>query len=316
MTDTPMAAGAPQPLAVIGVPSSAAAYAPGQEKAPAALRAAGLLESFARAGLDVDDRGDLERWRWHPDRGEPRAQNAPVVAHYISLTAERVRAAAADHVVLVLGGDCTVGIGTVAGQVATGERVGLIYFDMHADLNVPTSVSDGALDWMGLAHMLGVEGSLEGVTRSAVRSPLIAPDQVLLFAWDRDHATDWELQMIDKLSLNRVEVTEVEADPAAAAGRALQMMEESCERLVVHFDVDTIDFVDAPLSENTGRNTGLSLETAMRALAGLLATPRFAALTVTELNPDHGEEDGSTVGRFAGFLVDALAPSPGLAKRV
>ena len=41
----------------------------------------------------------------------------------------------------------------------TAGRVGLIYFDSHADLNVPASVREGALDWMGMAHMLGESGA-------------------------------------------------------------------------------------------------------------------------------------------------------------
>src|SRR5215210_9229375 len=56
---------------------------------------------------------------------------------------------------------CTVGIGTVAGHVANNDRVGLIYFDLHADLNIPASVLPGTLDWMGMAHMLGVDGAAD-----------------------------------------------------------------------------------------------------------------------------------------------------------
>ena len=44
----------------------------------------------------------------------------------------------------------------------------------------------------------------------------------------------------------------------------------------------------------------------MRALEQLLANSKVAALTVTELNPDHGEKDGSTIRRFAEALSDAL----------
>ena len=74
------------------------------------------------------------------------------------------------------------------------------------------------------------------------------------------------------------------------------------DRLLVHFDVDTIDFTDAPLSENTGRNEGLALDAAMEALAVLLASERLSALTVTELNPLHGAEDGATLERFVRAL--------------
>src|ERR1700753_3041535 len=61
-------------LGVIGVPTSAGAFAPGQEAAPAAWREAGLVEALAEAGLAVVDRGDREVWRWRPDREERRGQ--------------------------------------------------------------------------------------------------------------------------------------------------------------------------------------------------------------------------------------------------
>jgi len=42
-------------LDVVGAPSSAGACAPGQERAPAAIRAAGLLASLAERGVAVTD---------------------------------------------------------------------------------------------------------------------------------------------------------------------------------------------------------------------------------------------------------------------
>jgi arginase len=139
-------------LGVIGVPTSAGAFAPGQERAPRALREAGLLDVLRAADGAVQDYGDREIWRWRPDRENRRAQNAAEVVEIVRDTARRVRAAIArNELTLVIGGDCTVGIGTVAGDVATGERVGLVYFDSHADLNVPESVHERALDWMGVA---------------------------------------------------------------------------------------------------------------------------------------------------------------------
>lgn len=52
-----------RPLGLIGVPSSAGAYAPGQEQAPAALREAGLVERLTSAGIEVVDHGDGAVWR-------------------------------------------------------------------------------------------------------------------------------------------------------------------------------------------------------------------------------------------------------------
>jgi len=123
-------------LVIIGAPSSAGAYAPGQEQAPAALRAAGLLELIAARGIQVEDRGDVPGFRWSADKEHPRAMNVNVAATVASAVAKRVaEVRAEDAAVLVLGGDCTVELGTVAGVLSHTESIGLIYVDLDTDLN-------------------------------------------------------------------------------------------------------------------------------------------------------------------------------------
>ena len=299
-------------LGVIGVPSSAGAYAPGQEKAPRALRDAGLCEALAAAGIDVVDHGDAPLWRWRPDRDHPFAQNLGAVVECAADTAERVRAALdAGEVALVLGGDCTVGIGTVAGHLPSSGRLGLVYLDLHGDLNTPGSVRDGALDWMGVAHMLGDRGRDAGAARvRAARAAARRRSDRLPRARPgsehgggaRDHR---EPRARDGPGVRRCRRSR------RGAGQALAVL-ASCDRLAVHFDVDCIDFTDAPLSENTGRNIGLTQDAAFAALSAVLLDPRVTALTITELNPDHGSDDGSTLTGFVDRLVAALAGSPGL----
>jgi arginase family enzyme len=140
-------------LYLIGAPSSAGAYAAGQEKAPAAFRLHGLVAALSKAGLQVQDRGDVDGFRWRPDLANPKAMNVDAVRRVAQSVADQVsEGLAADGTVLVLGGDCTVELGTVAGALRGSESVGLIYIDFDADLN-PPEASDGALDWTGVAHM-------------------------------------------------------------------------------------------------------------------------------------------------------------------
>jgi arginase len=294
-------------MRLLGVPSSAGAFAPGQELAPAALREAGLVERLRAGGVAVEDLGDSPVWRWRPDRRRPRAQNLEAVAATVRETAERVeRALAGGDAALVLGGDCTIELGTVAGALAHGPSVGLVYFDLHPDLNVPDSVAEGALDWMGMAHALGVDGAEDELVSAGPRMPLLADDQVLFLSYGPEQARPFEREQMERRGLAGIPVHEVAGDPEAAARHALEWAEPHFERLLVHFDVDVIDFTDAPLSENTGRNEGISLDTALGALAVLSSSDRLAAVTVTELNPLHGEEDGSTLERFVEGLAGCL----------
>lgn len=301
-------------LRIIGAPSSAGAFAPGQELAPAALRQSGLPERLHEAGVEIADGGDGAGFRWSPDPENARAQNLGAVVESARAVAESVEAAAqAGEVALVLGGDCTAELGTVAGMVAAGRCPALVYLDMHPDMNVPESVPDGALDWMGVAHLLGADGALPELARIGATAPLLEPSQVLLLAQDDDQSTPWERELIQKLGVEVIPMAAVAADPEGAASDALERIDESCDALLVHLDVDVIDFTDAPLSENTGRGIGLSFDAALRATAVLLAAPSLAALTVTELNPLHGAEDGSTVARLGERVAAALAAAPALA---
>jgi arginase len=306
-----------EPLAVIGVPTSAGAFAPGQEQAPAALRQAGLIQLLGDARIVARDDGDRAVWRWRPDRENRRAQNLDAVVEIVTDTARRVATAVeAGEATLVLGGDCTVGIATIAGNIAGGrDSVGVIYFDSHADLNVPSSVHEGALDWMGLAHMLGEEEAAAELVNVGRRAPLLAPEQVVLLGWGPEQATAFERAVIDCRELNVVPVDQVAIDPGAGALEARRLIAQHCDRFVIHFDVDVIDFTDTPLSENWGRNEGLSYEQAMRALHVLLADPALAGVTITELNPDH-TEDASTVTLFTKAIVDGLAQAPAIRRGV
>jgi arginase len=291
-------------LAVIGAPTSAGAFAPGQEDAPGALRAAGLLDALGVGGRDVVDRGDAPRFRWRVDHAEPRAMNADAVVAGVQAVAERVAEAIGEgDQPLVLGGDCTVGMGTVAGAIAAGAQPRVVYFDLHPDLNTPSSVPDGAFDWTGMAHMLDIEGADDRLAGVGPRRPLLTGDDVVFLGADPKQCTPHERAVIEARGLRLVDVAS--AQEAIAGDRPF----------LVHFDVDVIDFSDVPLSENTGRGIGISFDAAFEALDVLLAHEALLGLTVTELNPHHGAEDGSDVRRFAERLAGGYRSAAGQAIR-
>jgi arginase len=294
-------------LSLLGVPTSAGAFAPGQEKAPAALRAAGLVEALGERGVAVRDLGDRPVWRWRPDRERPRAQNLGAVADIARDTAGRVEAALADSggALLVLGGDCSIELGVLAGH--RDDSIGLVYFDLHPDLNTPESVVEGTFDWMGMAHALGVDGAEPELVRVGPRAPLLRDDQVLFLGYGPRAARPYELDLMVRRGLAGIPVDEVGRDPEAAAKRALAELGSRVDGLLVHFDVDVVDFNDAQLSEERVRGDGLTLDAAMRALSVLARSDRVSAITVTELNPDHGDEEGEQLRRFVARLADALA---------
>ena len=295
-------------LTVVGAPSGAGACGVGQEQAPAALRGAGLLESLGGVGFDVSDLGDSPTVPWRPDRARPEAQNLEAVVDVVRRTATRVADALLerDRVALVLGGDCTVGIGTIAGAWSAVGDVAVAYFDLHSDLNTPASATDGALDWMALAHMLALEGSEPTLATAAGTVPLLEPTQVVLFAQSPSHATRFERGEIERLGMTRIGLEDIRDDPEGAARRALDLLATRSDRYVLHLDLDVVDFTDAPLSEHPSRNTGLKLDEMLSALRILASNPGLVAITLTELNPHNAAADDGLLERFADSFADAI----------
>jgi arginase len=206
----------------------------------------------------------------------------------------------------VIGGDCTIGVGTVAGLRGRTDRLGVVYVDRHSDLNVPGSTVDGALDWMGVAHMLDVEGTVDGLAALAGSRPMLRSEQISFLGLGPH--TEFEARVISDRGLAAVDVQATAADPRASARRALAPL-AAAEVVEVHFDVDLVDFLDAPLAENTDRGPAPSLEACGEMLTELLADPRVRALTVTEFNPHHGLADGTSTQRLRDTLVGALGQS-------
>jgi arginase len=226
-------------------------------------------------------------------------------------TADHVATALAEgSVTLVLGGDCTVGLGTVAGGLRGTESVGLVYIDLDTDLNTPDSTDDGTLDWMGVAHMLGIQGTIPELVGLGPRVPMLAPDQILFFA--NDNSKPFERKIIEDRDIAEVKLATVAADPSGAARSVVDGWARRFDRLLVHLDLDVLDYLDMPLAEEHRRNRGLRFDQLMAALQVFLQARNWVGLTVTELNPDHGENDGSTLRSFVEKLSDVLSTSPRL----
>jgi len=298
-------------LEIVGAPSSAGAYAPGQERAPAAWRAAGLIDLLRERDIAVKDRGDVPGFRWRVDPEHMRAMNADAAAGVAGAVADEVAAGLSDgSAMLVLGGDCTVEVGTVGGALRATPEVGLVYIDYDTDMNTPLSVEDGALDWMGVAHMLGLPDTVPRLAGLGPRTPMLRPDQVLFFA--DGSSTDFERRTIDELGIEEVPLARVASDPAGSARGIVDGWARRFERLLVHVDADVLDFLDFPIAEETRRYKGLRFEQLVASLGELVAASNWTTLTICEVNPDH-DPDGSSMRRLSEALADILSRASGLA---
>src|SRR5215211_1970908 len=301
----------PHTIGLIGVPSSAGAHWPGQEKAPAAPRELGLIERLQDAGLHVDNHADLPRVRFCPDKRQRHQQNFTAVVEVASQVADRVEATLrAEQVPLVLGGDCTIELGVVAGALRSGRdgELGLLYIDGHADLNTPLTSPSGILDSMGVAHMVAEEGTAEELSRVGPRFPLMPEEMIVLFGYNPRELNDAEAEALARrLKMPRYSLEEIRGRADEVAARALGEVEGRAERFMVHLDVDVIDFTDCPIADVPQQGEGLEVQEAISCLKAFVRSPKFCVLTITEINPDHADEEGAVLSGFAESIAEVLA---------
>ena len=287
-------------VSIVGVPTSAGSHNPGQEKAPAAWRAAGLIEDLLAAGLDVDDRGDLPPVPYRPVEPVDGLRDVDRVVEVAQRVAAEVAAIrAGGRLPLVLGGDCTITLGALAGF---GDG-GLVYFDGDADLSTPDRTGSAVADTMGMTHMLG--GGSPRLARLGSRFPLLCPGQVVLFGFDPAELDTGQWTELVSRHLYAAPAPAVRADPAGQARRARAYLERRTGAYLVHLDVDVLHTGLFPLA-NFPHFAGLTLAEASACLTEFTAGEKFGGLVITEVNPDH-DSDGRLVKSLAAAVAKALA---------
>jgi arginase len=306
----PSPTGTSPALGLLGVPTSAGAHYAGQEAAPEALRQRDLVGRWAQRGLTVADRGDLVRRPFRVDPTAPKARNAVDVCDCIREVAEAVADAQVDgQLPVVLGGDCTITLGVVAGLKRRLGDVGLLYFDGDADLVTPATTRSGILDAMVVAHLLGEAES--ALTSAWGGGPLLEDDQLALLGYDPADRDSYDETIVARHpAVSLASYQDLALDPEGVARAALAQIRRPGRAVIVHFDIDAVDSGDLPLADFPHYGTGLSLAQAGRVLTALLGAPELAAVVLTEVNPTH-DASGHLLDRYIDTIGDALAAALG-----
>src|SRR5262249_5300764 len=136
-------------VTIIGVLMDLGADRRGVDMGPSAVRDADLNERLLQLGYEVIDEGNIvvrnEEMMQITDR---RLKYLPEIATACQKLADRVEAALEeDAIPLILGGDHSIAIGSVSGLASfhrkRGNKVGVIWFDAHGDMNTPATSPSG-----------------------------------------------------------------------------------------------------------------------------------------------------------------------------
>jgi arginase len=289
----------PKKVALIGVPSSAGSHGPGAERAPAALRAAGLVARLEAAGFEVTDHGDTPTFLYQPDEEHPRARNTAAVVQAMSALRAKVEIAVkSGALLLILGGDCAITPGTVAGVRRYYREVGVFWMDRDADLNTPTTSPSGCVHGMTVAHLTG-RGAAE-IVRFSADMPMVREPNLALYGLERLDPP--EEQFLAGSTLRAYDAADIlRRGPATTAREAIERIHAPHTPFLLHYDVDVVSSPDFTACGFPAEGS-LNAAHVRDALAVVAASPRLLAIEVCEYFPER-DADGSA----ARFLVDLFA---------
>jgi arginase len=287
-------------VVVFGVPSAAGAFTNGPARAPAALRAAGLVPALADSGNAVSDTGDLPVFTAAADPGHPDCRNLGGVLGALNATASA--AAAHAGLSLMLGGDCSLLPGLLHGmRERFGHDLGLVYLDAHGDLNTPQTSPSGRICGMALAVALG-QGHRQLVADFG--TPALEPGRTALLGFRE--LDPGERGMLGRLGLAWDAATILRRGVDSVAERALRIV--GARPFVIHLDVDLIDASEITTRVPAVPGRGLSRVATTALLRGLLGSGNAVALGVTGFDAE-ADEAGTHARALVEVLAAALAPA-------
>ena len=303
----------PNKIAIIGAPSSAASFLAGSEKAPAALRAAGIVERLQSIGYEVTDLGDCAPRLFAEDDEHKRSRNVTeIIASLNDLKPRAELGIKSGALLLVLGGDCTQIIAMLAGAHRYYKQISLLWFDRDADLNTPAGTPSGRLDGMALAGIIG-KGSPE-LVRFWGEPPLVREPDTLIYGLVRVDPPEQEF--LARSPLRHVYAADIQRKGAEKSAQdALMHLHAGAREFMLHLDLDVISQEEFSAT-NVPDSGGLSLADVQASLYEFAKQKNLLGLDIAQYNPDK-DPDGSGAKKLIDLLADvlsarlaALAPPP------
>jgi arginase len=304
-------AGKKRHIEIIGCPVDLGAGRRGVDMGTSAIRIADLEPKLESLGHKVTDVGDIEVEIAETQKvgsGKLRYK-APILAACDALRKAVEKALAEGRLPLVLGGDHSIAIGSVAGTShhfqREGESIGLIWFDAHGDYNTPETTPSGNIHGMSLAVNLG-HGDTDLVHLGGF-APKVTPRHTALIG-----VRDLDPHERDGLKKSGVTVYTMrdldERGMRDVLDEAVRIAGDGTAGIHVSFDLDVLDPEDAP-GTGTPVMGGISYREAHLAMELLADRGHILALDLVEVNPILDSQN------MTGILAAELAQSA-LGKRI
>lgn len=167
-------------MSIIGVPMDFGQSRRGVDMGPSAMRYAGAIQRLEALGHEVKDEGDITVEKFNTeDQMNTNLRNLREVIESSTKLADKVsEVVAAKRFPLVLGGDHSIAIGTLAGLSKNYENLGVIWYDAHADMNTEETSPSGNIHGMPLAVSMGL--GHEKLVNIHDYAPKVKPENIVI----------------------------------------------------------------------------------------------------------------------------------------
>ena len=268
---------------------------------PSAIRYAGLEERLENLGYKVSDLGDIHLANGRSMVGDEQVETVDLVADINHKLAVKVNGIIdKGDFPLILGGDHSIAMGSLAGIAKYYKNLGVIWYDAHGDLNTFETSPSGNAHGMPLAASLGL--GHPKFTNILEYSPKVKPENIVLIgarALDEGekklikdlHIKVYSMHEIDRLGMTRV------------MEETIAYLKDRCDGVHLSLDLDGLDPADAP-GVGTPVYGGISYRESHLAMEMLAEADIITSAEFVEVNPilDEKNRTASVAVALAGSL--------------
>ncbi|MGG0476272.1 arginase [Priestia aryabhattai] len=271
-------------LSIIGVPMDLGQTRRGVDMGPSAIRYAGAIERIENIGYSVEDKGNIEialAERVHSDENT-NLKNLKAVAD----ASERLAQTVSDVITnkrfpLVLGGDHSIAIGTLAGVSRHYKNLGVIWYDAHGDLNTADTSPSGNIHGMPLAASIGIGD--EALTRIGGYTPKVKPENIVIIGarsldeGEKELIKEKGIKVYTMHEIDRMGMTKVMEE-------TILYLRDKTDGVHLSLDLDGLDPHDAP-GVGTPVIGGISYRESHLAMEMLAESQLITSAEFVEVNP-------------------------------
>ncbi|NRG45598.1 arginase [Bacillus sp. CRN 9] len=284
-------------LSIIGMPMDLGQLRRGVDMGPSAIRYAGINERLNKLFNEIEDLGDIEVGRpavkVDSDTG---LRNLELIADKTKILAEKVdQVVAKDSFPLILGGDHSIAIGTIAGLLQHYQNLGVIWYDAHGDLNTPETSPSGNIHGMSLAVSLGLGHPM--LTEVGGKTAILKSENIVIIGarsldeGERELIKEKGIKVYTMHEIDRLGMTTVMEE-------TINYLKGKTDGVHLSLDLDGLDPNDAP-GVGTPVMGGISYRESHLAMEMLAESNIITSAEFVEVNPILDEKNKTATAAVA-----------------